>query len=54
MSLPRLFDGIFSNEIVGVIVTLGDFDLPLAGVSVQEPKIEKMYSLGPYLDFILF
>ena len=41
MSLPRLFDGIFSNEIVGVIVTLGDFDLPLAGVSVQEPKIEK-------------
>ena len=41
MSLPRLFDGIFSNEIVGVIVTFGDFDLPLAGVSVQEPKIEK-------------
>ena len=40
MSLLRLFDGIFSNEIVGVIVTLGDFDLPLAGVSVQEPKIE--------------
>ena len=36
-----LFDEIFSNEIDGVTDTLVDFGLPVAGVRVHDPKMEK-------------